>query len=399
MRSQVLIITLCCYSSELFDALGESQRSHPSRDSNSHYSNIKNITEVANSSLKVSRAQPTWNTTRMINSTDAQTTTKLNYNTKWNTAERLNFTGSQTSSIAGLSIDTNNNSERDAIDNQNTTTLMGTFNMGTIENMSTKDTWISTEDMNLTEAESAIDDQNNIDAMYYDDNTTEMMNYSTTPDLLTRVIVLTVHCLRYAVNEPIEHDYMLTTQALYECLSVAYFYLKEGTFSKFVDRDNNPFDDLFKPIRVKTFSHHDYIEYPENYCLLEYGSFLRMPSISPCVQNFNGDLVISGRQVCKSSANTHAINASCSQSSVTKIAYFKAAWLLAKLNYGLIVLAKLSVLLPSVRTQYMRQRIGNSHSVCLFIVITVLWTTWRLQENLTLGHQMASLCSLHLCGH
>ena len=73
----------------------------------------------------------------------------------------------------------------------------------------------------------------------------------------------------------------------------------------------------------------------------------------------------------------------CSYSALaTRIAYHKAAWLLAKCNYVLIVHTTLCVLLPNAHNKLTGQGEHNKQSVYVFSIVNVLWMIWRLQETL-----------------
>ena len=126
-------------------------------------------------------------------------------------------------------------------------------------------------------------------------------------------------------------------------------------------------------------------------CQVDYGSISRMPSISMCFIQDNttkdSRLPEGARAVVLCDVHAHDIiplfsNLLCSQiKHATIIAHFKAAWLLAKFNYGLIIASTLCVLLPTMRSTLITQRMRNSHSVILFDVLNALWMAWRLQET------------------
>ena len=123
-------------------------------------------------------------------------------------------------------------------------------------------------------------------------------------------------------------------------------------------------------------------------CQLNYGSISRMPSLSTCVLHQDGDnntkiqaLTLLPR--CDTQKHIVLSTHVCSYSALaTRIAYHKAAWLLAKCNYVLTMLTIPCVLQPNAHNKLTGQGVHNKQSVYVFSVVNVLWMIWRLQETL-----------------
>ena len=131
----------------------------------------------------------------------------------------------------------------------------------------------------------------------------------------------------------------------------------------------------------------------QNGCQLDYGSISRMPSISSCIIESNSTTnntvqrytsPTGGR--CDAQAHVvFVINSThlCSESQhTTIIVYFKSAWMLAKINYGFILLTTLCILLPTVYKRIVQRRRYKSHLGFLFGILNLLWMTWRLKQTL-----------------
>ena len=127
-------------------------------------------------------------------------------------------------------------------------------------------------------------------------------------------------------------------------------------------------------------------------CQLDYGSITRMPFISTCVlHKQNGDnsskILEHLTSLARCDSQKHLLllfsGYECSHSPLaTMVAYFKAAWFLAKFNYGLILSTILCVLLPNTRNRLTRNSVHSRQSVYAFIIANAVWMIWRLQETL-----------------
>ena len=188
--------------------------------------------------------------------------------------------------------------------------------------------------------------------------------------------------------------------AVHRCFHVLYMQYKQ--FENKTGFNEVPFDDVFKPIDKTLLHGHSTLEFlePQNdmndsveqtTCQVDYGSISRMPSISMCFihhENSTKDSRLHDGAIVHCDAKSHDVipvssNLVCSLiQHATIIAHFKAAWLLAKINYGLVITSTFCVLLPTLRSTLIRQRMRNSHSVILFGVLNALWMVWRFQETL-----------------
>ena len=131
----------------------------------------------------------------------------------------------------------------------------------------------------------------------------------------------------------------------------------------------------------------------QNGCQLDYGSINRMPSIGSCIIDSNSTTnktvqrytSPTGRRCDAQSHVVFAVNSTllCSGSQTTTIiAYFKSAWMLAKINYGLILSTTLCVLLPTLYERIDQHHRYKSHLGFIFGVLNIFWMTWGLQETL-----------------
>ena len=130
-----------------------------------------------------------------------------------------------------------------------------------------------------------------------------------------------------------------------------------------------------------------------NGCQLDYGSISRIPSISSCIMesiNTTNNTSQSYIAPTKGRCDVHshvvfAINSTflCSDSQhTTIIAYFKSAWVLGKVNYGLILLATLCIILPTLQKRIIQRHRYKSQSGFVSGILNLIWMTWRLQETL-----------------
>ena len=189
-------------------------------------------------------------------------------------------------------------------------------------------------------------------------------------------------------------DFMSVTRALTLCIRKVYLIL-EINIVKVI-----PWDDLTNKFescqrvqlkqKISDFMDNSYIQ---NGCQLDYGSIRRMPSISSCIMESNDTTNNTlQRYIAPTKGRCDAqfrvvlvINSTllCSESQrTTIIAFFKSAWMLAKINYGLILSTTLCVLIPTLYKRVVQHHRYKSHSGFLFVILNLLWMTWRLQETL-----------------
>ena len=212
------------------------------------------------------------------------------------------------------------------------------------------------------------------------------------------------HCLN-ETHQMLDHRgdvfswcYRTGTMILHRCFCELYIRLKssekkrqkisdswDDTFGTQVKKISKVTSETFSPQRVTNDS------VVETGCQLDFGSISRMPAITKCfiLQNnktISKKLYETAMTSCDEQSHTVIPLSSslpCSHSQhATTMAHFKAAWLLAKFNYGLIITSTLCVLLPTMRSAIIRLGTSNSRSVLLFGVLNVLWMIWRLQETL-----------------
>ena len=212
------------------------------------------------------------------------------------------------------------------------------------------------------------------------------------------------HCLN-ETHQMLDHRgdvfswcYRTGTMILHRCVRELYICLKSSQKKK--EKKSDSWDDIFgtqvkisSKVMSETFSPQRVTNdsVVETGCQLDFGSISRMPAITMCFILQNNKTVSkkmyeTAMTSCDEQSHTVIPLSSslpCSHSQhATTMAHFKAAWLLAKFNYGLIITSTLCVLLPTMRSVIIRLGTSNSRSVLLFGVLNVLWMIWRLQETL-----------------
>ena len=218
---------------------------------------------------------------------------------------------------------------------------------------------------------------------------------------------LLLHCLNRTpqMQENREDSFFVCYRSgaitLHNCFGKLYVYFENNYEKK---NKEGSWDNVFGQVGVEThrFSTHFVSEIldpqpvrndsaVETGCQLDFGSLSRMPSITMCfIQQNNKTRSSKLYETTNTScdAQSHKViplysNLPCSHSQhATTMLHFKAAWVLAKVNYGLIISTILCVLLPTMLSTLIRIRTRNSRPVLLFGVLNVLWMMWRLQETL-----------------
>ena len=211
--------------------------------------------------------------------------------------------------------------------------------------------------------------------------------------------------------------YRFALMALYRCFHVLYMRIVDAATD--TGRESDDWDDLFiTDLKTKSTKSMLTYERSESYngmdhpsvntaCQLDYGSINRMPSISMClIQDNNTDNSrLHEGAIAHCNATSHdaillSSSLSCSHiQHATTMRHLKAAWLLAKFNYGLIVITTLSVVLSTIRSPLVRQRMRNSYLSIPFCCSQCTVDDMETPGNHTVGHQMAIWRSLHLCLH
>jgi hypothetical protein len=115
----------------------------------------------------------------------------------------------------------------------------------------------------------------------------------------------------------------------------------------------------------------------ELWCEFQAGSFSKMPAITQCVLQHNRTTTHSYLPRCHK--NSILITSATQGVCAVEMTYHRAAWLLAKFNYGLILLATMFVIVPSAHTRV--QKKGTVQCSLVFAATSVVWMAWRLQEN------------------
>ena len=209
-------------------------------------------------------------------------------------------------------------------------------------------------------------------------------------------------CMNTIVSSTLMMDFMSVARELSLCIGKVYLPLKIN----YVVFARKPWDDLIDEKEDKSTNSGMYFlskisdepmddasNNAQNGCQLDYGSISRMPSIGSCImESVNTTNNTLQRYIAPSEgrcdAQSHvvfAINATflCFESPhTTVIAYFKSAWMLAKVNYGLILLTTLCVITPTLHNRIVQHQRYKSRSGFVFGVLNLFWMIWRLQETL-----------------